>query len=67
MDICSKSVHEMFHAFYHRGTRFAAIAQIADKAGVMRGKATKFGDGHARALDEFFDFADEHWLFDPPQ
>jgi hypothetical protein len=66
MDILPKSVHEMFHAFYHRGTGFAAIAQIADQPWVMRGKAAEFGDGHAGGFDELFYFADEHWLFDPP-
>jgi hypothetical protein len=66
MGVFSKSVHEMFHAFHHCGTRFAAIAQITDQTGVVRGKAAKLGDGHPRRLDEFFDFADEHWLFDPP-
>jgi hypothetical protein len=66
MDVLSRSVHEMFHAFHHCGTGFAAIAQITDRSGVMRGKAAELGDGQSRGLNEFFDFADEHWLFDPP-
>ncbi|WP_371135379.1 hypothetical protein [Novosphingobium sp.] len=62
MDILRKIVHEMFYTSYHRGARLTPVAQIADQAGIVRGKAAEFRHGHARALDEFFNAAEKHGL-----
>jgi hypothetical protein len=60
MDSASKCVHELFYAPYHCGTGLAAIAQIADQAGIVCGKPAEPGIGHAGVFEEFFDLADEH-------
>ena len=53
----------MQRAFFGRGARDAAHAQVEHKTRIVRGKASEFGGGHIVFAKEFFDFADQHlWV-----
>ncbi|MBX9662106.1 MAG: hypothetical protein K5Q19_02100 [Novosphingobium sp.] len=53
-------VHEMFHAPRCSGAGFAAIAQIVDKARIVRGEAAEFCAWHGVVAKEPLDLAYQH-------
>jgi hypothetical protein len=55
MGVFPIEVHEMFHSFRCFRTGLTAIAQISDKARIVRGETPELGPGHAGFSQETFD------------
>ena len=53
-------VHEMFHTFRGCIAGSAAVAQILDKARVVRGKPPELGPRHSGFAQEALDPGDQH-------